>query len=71
VVATLVAVTCIFGLLLFLLAASVWLDVMRGADSDDIGGPLMFILILALMSFAIALLTGELVLVGRHRPHPA
>jgi len=71
VVATFVAVTCIFGLLLCLLAASVWLDVMRGADSDDIGGPLGLALMLALMSFAIALLTGELVLVGRLRPRHA
>jgi hypothetical protein len=69
VVATFVAVTCIFGLLLCLLAASVWLDVLRGADSDDIGGPLGLALMLALMSFSIALLTGELVLVGRLRPY--
>jgi hypothetical protein len=69
VVTTLVTIACIFGLLLCLLAGSVWLAVLRGADGSDVGGPLGLALMLALMSFAIALLTGELVLVGRLRPH--
>jgi hypothetical protein len=71
VVAALVTIACIFGLLLCLLAGSVWLEVLRGADGSDVGGPLGLALMLALMSFAIALLTGELVLVGRLRPRRA
>ena len=71
VVAALVTIASILGILLFLLAGSVWLAVLRGADGDDIGGPLAFVLMLALMSFAIALLTGELVLVGRLRANRA
>jgi hypothetical protein len=67
-VAALVTIASVFGLLLSLLAGSVWLAVMRGADGSDVGGPLALALMLALMSFAIALLTGELVLVGRLRP---
>jgi hypothetical protein len=69
VVAALVTIASVFGLVLCLLAASVWLAVMRGADGSDVGGPVGFALMLALMSFAIALLTGEIVLVGRLRPH--
>jgi hypothetical protein len=62
VVASLVVVTSMLGWTLALLAG--WVGI-TSLPRDDIGGPLGGALMLALMLFAIALLVGEIVLVGR------
>jgi len=62
VVATIVVITSVLGWALALLAG--WVMARKLPDAD-IGGPLGGAMTLALMLFAVALLTGELVLVGR------
>ena len=62
IVASLVVVSSMFGWALALLAG--WVGI-TSLPAEDIGGPLGGALMLALMLFAIALLIGELVLVGR------
>ena len=62
VVASVVVIACLLGGALFLLAGWVGLT---SLPEDDIGGPLGGAIMLAAMLFAVALLTGELVLVGR------
>ena len=62
VVASLVVPSGLFGWLLALLAGRMALT---SLPAEDIGGPLMGTTMLALLFFAIALLIGELVLVGR------
>ena len=66
-VRSLVVVTSILGWTLALLAG--WVAI-TSLPRDDIGGPLGGALMLTLMLFAIALLVGEIVLVGR-RSGPA
>ena len=66
VVASLVCITSLLGWALMLLAG--W-TMIRVLPQVDIGGPLAGTLMLALMLFAIALLVGELVLVGRLKAH--
>jgi len=68
VVASLVALFCLFGCVLIFLVVSVWITTPPDVMNSDIGGPLAFLGMIALTCFAIALLTGELVLVGRWRP---
>jgi len=65
VVASLVVVTSVLGWALALLAG--WVAI-TNLPHEDIGGPLGGALMLALVLFAIALLIGELVLVGRLTP---
>jgi hypothetical protein len=65
VVASLVALCCLFGCALVFLVVSVWITTPPDRMNSDIGGPLAFFGMCALFWFAIALLTGELVLVGR------
>jgi hypothetical protein len=65
VVASLVVVSSILGWALALLAG--WVAI-TSLPHEDIGGPLGGALMLALVLFAIALLIGELVLVGRLKP---
>jgi len=68
VVALLVVISSILGWALALLAG--WVMARRLPDAD-IGGPLGGALMLALALFAIALLTGEMVLVGRLKSRSA
>jgi hypothetical protein len=68
VVASLAAIFSLLGCALVFLVVSVWITTPPDVMNSDIGGPLAFFGMLALMCFAIALLTGELVLVGRLRP---
>lgn len=66
VVASLVLVTNLLGGTLFMLAGWVALT---SLPAEDIGGPFAGAAMLALMLFAISLLTGEMVLVGKVAPH--
>jgi hypothetical protein len=71
VVAVFVVLACLLGSALVFLVGYVWLTTPPDVMNSDIGGPLAFFAMLAVMCFAIALLTGELVLVGRWRARPA
>ena len=66
VVATMVTIPAALGILLLYLFLRIWLEIQPwGAD---VGGPLGGVLILAVLLLVFALLTGEMVLVGRVSP---
>jgi hypothetical protein len=71
VVAGIVTVAGAFGHLWFVLRMSVAIDLaLRPEWPDDVGGPMALIFGLAMLSYLIALLCGELALVGKGRPDP-
>jgi len=67
-VASLTAIFSLLGCALIFLVVFVWITTPPDVMNSDIGGPLAFFGSLALMCFAVALLIGELVLVGRLSP---
>ncbi len=66
VVASLVAFATVVGLLLVYLVLRAWLDIQPWGATD--GGPIAGAAGLALLLVAFAMLTGEIVLVGRTEP---
>jgi hypothetical protein len=71
VVTGVVTVAGAFGHLWFVLCMSVAIDLaLRPEWPGDVGGPLTLIFAMALLSYLIALLCGELALIGNGRPDP-
>jgi hypothetical protein len=68
--AAMVALACVFAIGFAVLVSSVLVDVWA-KGGDDVGGPIVFFTALAAMAAAIALLIGELVLVGRYTSAPS
>jgi len=66
-VATLVSIAAAVGIMLLYFVIRVWIDI-QPWGRDDVGGPLAGIFALAVLLHVFALLTGEIVLVGRAHP---
>jgi hypothetical protein len=66
VVAAVITIPAVLGILLLYLALHVWIEIQPWGH-DDVGGPLGGAVILAILFHVFALMTGEIVLVGRTR----
>lgn len=69
-VATVVVIPAVLGLLLLYLVIRALIDILPWG-AEDVGGPIGGALMLAVLLHVFALLTAEIVLVGRPKPQPA
>ncbi len=67
VIAAVVTIPAVVGILLLNLVLHVWIEI-QPWGAEDVGGPLAGAVMLAVLLHVFALVTGEIVLVGRTRP---
>jgi hypothetical protein len=68
-VATVVVIPAVLGLLLLCLVIRALIDILPWG-AEDVGGPIGGALMLAVLLHVFALLTAEIVLIGRPKPKP-